>query len=81
MIQIDPVRLEEATNSIKEYVKEDNIEPLISALENLQQDPDNESLIEQFLTAFNNLGIIQGSVLTYAPYLILLLSDNLFRDE
>ena len=81
MIQIDPVRLEEATNSIKEYVKEDNIEPLISALENLQQDPDNESLIEQFLTTFNSLGIIQGSVLTYAPYLILLLSDNLFRDE
>jgi len=72
--------LEEAIAGLKLYVQDDSIDPLLSALEALKQDPGNESLLVSLSDTFNALGVIQGAVLTYAPYLSVILSNNLFED-
>jgi len=75
---IDPVKLDTSIELLKQYVKDSSIEPLISALEALKKDPDNESLFGELSDAFAALGIVQGAVLTYAPYVSSLLSNDLF---
>lgn len=65
---------------LKKYVKDSSIEPLLSALENLKQEPDNKVYLEQLNERFNELGIVQGAVLTYAPYISFLLND-IFGDS
>ena len=78
---IDSERVDEAIQSLNKYVKDTSIEPLLSVLEALKKDPSNESLLAQLIETFNELGIIQGAVLTYAPYVAILVSDNLFEDD
>lgn len=67
--------------SLKTYVDIQEINPFLSALETLKTEPQNETFQRQTKNAFNDLGIMQGAVLTYAPYLIVLLSDNPFGDD
>ena len=78
---IDTVKLDISIKLLKQYVNDSSIEPLISALEALKKDPDNESLFVALADTFAALGIIQGAVLTYAPYISLILSNNLFDDD
>jgi len=78
---IDTVKLDISIKLLKQYVNDSSIEPLISALEAVKKDPDNESLLEALADAFAALGIIQGAVLTYAPYLSFILSNDLFDDN
>lgn len=66
---------------LKQYIEDSSIEPLISALEALKQEPNNESLITQLSETFASLGILQGAVLTYAPYISTLASGDLFEDD
>ena len=75
---IDIVKIDNSIKQLKKYIKETNIEPLISILERLKQDPDNELVLAQLSDTLNNLGTTQGAVLTYAPYINLLLSDDPF---
>lgn len=78
---IDTVKLDISIKLLKQYVNDSSIEPLISALEAVKKDPDNESLLEALTDAFAALGFVQGAVLTYAPYLCSLLSNDLFEDD
>jgi len=78
---VDSEEVGNAAQLLKKYVKDASIEPLISALEALKQDPNNESLLAQFKNTFKELGIAQGAVLTYAPYVTILISDNPFGDD
>ena len=73
-------KIEEAIRMLKLHAEEETIQPFISALEALKEDPDNESLLAQLYDAFGNIGIYQGAVLTYAPSIYHLLSDNPFND-
>lgn len=75
---IDPVILDTSIKLLRQYVNDASIEPLISAIEALKNDPGNESLFGEFSKAFSELGIVQGAVLTYAPYISSLLSNDLF---
>lgn len=63
---------------LKTYVNNEEIIPLLVALESLKQDPQNESKLVQVANVFNELGSTQGAVLTYAPYLSVMLSDDPF---
>jgi hypothetical protein len=76
--KVDPVELEASIESIRQYVKDSSIEPFIAAIEALKKDPGNEILFSEFSDAFGELGIAQGAVLTYAPYMSVLLSNDLF---
>ena len=77
---IDPQQIETSIMMLKQYVREDDIAPLIDVLESMAVDPLNEALLDQLSDVFGRLGLQQGVVLTYAPYLSTLLSDGLFDD-
>ena len=69
-----------ALRMLKSYIDTQEINPLLSALETLKTDTQNEAYQAQVIDAFNDLGILQGAVLTYAPYLNIFVSDNPFGD-
>ncbi len=76
-----PVSAESIDSSIRmlrQHMDGDEIDPLLEALEALKSEPDNESNFDRLVTAFDELGSRQGAVLTYAPYVTLLLSDDPF---
>ena len=78
---VDPAKINASIEALKQFVKDASIEPLISLLEALEQDPNNETLLLQLSDTFKALGIVQGAVLTYAPYISLLLSYDLFENN
>jgi hypothetical protein len=51
---------------------------VLAALRALRTEPENESFFAQLVKAFDDLGPRQGAVLTYAPYIGILLSDDPF---
>ena len=74
-------KIDASIEGLKAFVKDESIEPLISVLEALKQDPNNETLLLQLSDTFKALGIIQGAVITYAPYISLLLTYDLFENN
>ena len=78
---IDPVKIDDSIQLLKKYIDESSITQVISILEELKQNPNDTSLLAQFSDALNNIGVIKGAVLTYTPYLILLLSDDHFANN
>ena len=78
---IDPVKIDDAIQMLNEYIKDNSIKPLISLLEALKKDPDNKSLLAQVSDALKDLGVMKGAVLTYAPYVWLMLSEDPFEDK
>jgi len=77
---LNPEDIEASIVALKKYVQEESIEPLLAVLESVKQDPSNESLLISLSETFTALGIVQGAVLTYAPYLSVILSNDLFED-
>ena len=73
--------IEHAIEMLNKYAKEECIKPLISVLEELKGDLYNESLLAQLADAWRNLGIYQGTVLTYVPFFYTLIPDDIFGDE
>ena len=78
---IDVAKIDISIDMLNKYVKETSIQPFISVLEALKQDPNNELLLTQLNDTWASLGITQGAVLTYAPYISVLLSEDLFADN
>jgi hypothetical protein len=78
---IDVEQLDNAIKMINTYVQDDSVRPLLSVLEEMKQDPGNKSLLQDFYNTFDDLGITQGAVLTYAPYLNYLVSDHPFGSK
>ena len=79
--KIDVVDIDNAIQMLNKYAKETSIKPLISILEALKQDPRNESLLTQLTHTWRNLGVYQGTVLTYVPYFYTLIPDDIFGDN
>ena len=69
-----------AIQMLKTYLDNQDINPLLSALETLKTEPQNEAFQEQVINAFDDLGNQQGAVLTYAPFLNIFVSDDPFGD-
>jgi hypothetical protein len=70
---VNPERLGGNITMLKTYLDEEEINPLLLALEELKQEPESEAAMQKVMTVFNNLGIMQGAVLNYATYLKVLL--------
>ena len=70
--------IDNAIRMLNTYAKEASLKPLISILEALKQDPHNESLSTELTHTWRNLGIYQGTVLTYVPYFYTLIPDDIF---
>ena len=77
---IDARHIETSIMMLKQYVGDDEIAPLIDVLESITAAPRNEALLDQLSDVFDGLGLLQGAVLTYAPYLSTLLSNDLFDE-
>lgn len=73
---LDPARIEEAVQMLKTYLNSEDIAPFMAALEKLGSDAKNEAFQFEVLHAFQDLGPTQGAVLTYAPYVGILMSDG-----
>ncbi len=63
---------------LNQHLDAEEIKPLLAALEALREDPQNETRFDQLIKAFDDIGPRQGAVLTYAPYISVLLSDDPF---
>lgn len=74
-------KIENAVKMLNLYANEPSVRPLISILERLMEDSGNESLWAQLTDTWRNLGIYQGTVLTYAPYFYTLIPDDIFGDN
>ena len=67
-----------AIQMLNTYTTEASLKPLISILEGLKLDPCNESLSAELTNTWRNLGIYQGTVLTYVPFFYTLIPDDIF---
>ena len=77
----DATEIETSIQLLNKYVNDEIIKPVISVLEELKKDPDNESLIVKLADTLNTIGVMKGAVLTYAPYICILISYDLFEDD
>jgi len=73
--------IEESIQMLQDYIGTEEIEPLIASLKEFNEDPWNAARQKAVLNTFHQLGPSQGAVLTYAPYLITLMSNNPFQDK
>jgi hypothetical protein len=73
-------RIDETIQMLMAHLELKDIEPLVSALEALKEDTHSDARLAQVLHAFNKLGPYQGAVLTYAPYVSILLYDDPFSN-
>ena len=78
---IDVADIDNAIQMLNKYAKEASIKPLISILKALKEDSQNESLLAQLTDTWRNLGVYQGTVLTYVPYFYTLIPDDIFGDN
>lgn len=76
--EVDVDSVGDSIRMLKTYLNPADIAPLLTALEALREDPRNEAHLARLGNAFADLGPAQGAVLTYAPYIIVLLSDDPF---
>lgn len=73
--RISVEKIDDAIRMLGQYLDTEEIKPLLNALEALKADPHSESDYRHLLKAFDDLGPMQGAVLTYAPYIGMILSD------
>jgi len=74
-----PVRVEtveESINMLLEYLGGEEISPILSTLKALASEPENPQHLLQMAKEFDALGPSQGAVLTYAPYIGILLTES-----
>jgi len=75
---VNAERIESDITMLKTYLDEGDIRPLLDALETLRAEPENEAAFEAMVGVFNTLGINKGAVLTYAPYIKVLVSKTIW---
>ena len=63
---------------LNQYLSDEDIGPLITLLKSLVADPHNNALRDDLSHVFNDLGFLQGAVLTYAPYIATILPNDPF---
>jgi hypothetical protein len=76
---VNVANIDNAIQMLDRYLDAEEIKPFLTALEVLKEDPENKSYFGQLVKAFDDLGPQQGAVLTYAPYISILLSDDPFE--
>jgi len=75
---VSPASIDISIQMLQQHLDSAEIEAFLLALKALQAEPENASCFTQLVNAFDDLGPRQGAVLTYAPYVSILLSDDPF---
>ena len=76
--RIDAAGIAFSIEQLQERFGKDDVAPLVAVLEAMKRNPQDSALMDQLSEALDGLGIMQGAVLTYAPYLAVILSDSAF---
>ena len=74
---VNAERLKDDIGMLKTYMDGGENKVFLDALELLMMEPDNEIAFEKMLSHFSDLGFYQGAVLTYAPYIKVLVSNSI----
>ena len=77
---VDSEGIESSIRMLRDYVGGEEINPLLSALESLLAEPENIELRKNVFKEFDALGPGQGAVLTYAPYVGILMSGDPYEN-
>jgi hypothetical protein len=75
---VDLHRIETSIEMLKQHLAGEQIIPLIDVLELIAADSRNEALLARLSDIFDGLGPLQGAVLTYAPYVSIVLAGRQF---
>jgi hypothetical protein len=75
---IDRATIEQCIAMLERYVGGEELAPLLAVLRELPERPDDATLLARLGKAVDDLGVLQGAVLTYAPAIGGLLSDHPF---
>lgn len=78
---IDVAGIDSAITMLNKYAKVTSIKPLVSTLEALKEDLHNEALLAELTDIWRNLGVYQGTVLTYVPHFYTWIKDDIFGDD
>lgn len=78
---VDVAGLRESIDMLRTYVNPEEIRPLLAAMHTLADNPADRNALIAVADAFNQLGFVQGQVITYAPYLNFLLSTASVDDS
>ncbi len=73
-------RVDESIAMLKQYLDAETLTPLLTVLDAMAKAPNDATLLDRLSETVSDLGIMQGAVLTYAPYIAILLSDQAFPD-
>lgn len=76
---IEALRVEESIQLLEQNLDPEGITSLVACLNALKDDPKNEARLVDVMNAFHELGSLQGAVLTYAPYVGLMMADDPFN--
>ncbi|MCB1773301.1 MAG: hypothetical protein KDI88_06760 [Gammaproteobacteria bacterium] len=76
-VRVDEV--ETAIRMLQTHLDPDQTSQLVAALEALREAPDDHGRLTRVAQVFSEMGGNQGAVLTYAPYLAILMSDDPFN--
>lgn len=74
--EVDASGVRESIEMLQQYVDTVEIEALLAALAELEANPEDMQCLNRVAKEFNDLGFVQGQVLTYAPYINFLLSGQ-----
>lgn len=75
-VDVNLEQLRESIDMLQAHINPAEIETLLSTLRKLEANPADQALLGEAANAFNELGFVQGQVLTYAPYINFLLSGG-----
>lgn len=76
--QFDVGQIDASIEQLRQHVQDPAIDPVIAVLTRMKEEPTNASLISELSVELSKLGFFQGAVLTYAPYIGGILSDDPF---
>lgn len=77
---IDAASIEESLAMLERYLAAEDIGAVVAVLREMLERPEDGTLLPRLSAAVDELGILQGAVLTYAPVIVGLLSDDPFSD-
>lgn len=70
--------IDESISMLERYLDAEELAPLLRVLRELSKNPDDDALLASLAEVVDGLGMMQGAVLTYAPIIAGLLSDDPF---
>jgi hypothetical protein len=79
VVKVDIDSLDAAITMLQTHLDSGQIASFVDVLEAMKQQPEDPSLLARMTEEFERLGPEQGAILTYAPYISLLMSEDPFE--